>query len=125
MTIHGKILAILNLFGLIGLLCLAAMDFGKQQTWKYANLKADLVSASRTDQVPGRVAQILDGGLPLDNSDTTRDDQNLAELLGDPKEPTQTLKELFPQGPYVNTQVKQVERVQGILDSSLQQVEND
>lgn len=110
MTTLGKVLAFLNFLGVAGFVCLAAMVFGRQQAWKYANFRYDL----------------LINGLPLDEKEwDKREDQPIADLVGDPKDAKQTLKELFPQGQPVNTQVMEVQRVDGVLNAELQKVQND
>jgi hypothetical protein len=95
MSLLGKVFVILNVFGVLGVLFVAAMDYGKRHAWAYAVFRQDLAI----------------GGLPLD--DTVRDTEGnlIAERIGE-----QTQKELFPQNP-VTTQVAEVQRVQALYKS--------
>ncbi len=109
MTTLGKVLTFLNLLGAAGFVCLAIMVIGKHQAWKYANFRYDLLA----------------NGLPLNTEERDKQwNQPLAEVIGDPKEPKQTLKELFPQNP-VNTQILEVERVYQVLNGELAKVQAD
>ncbi len=133
MTIHGKIVAILNLAGLIAFLVLASMDFAKQQEWKYANFRAEH----------------LKNGLPFDRAVLHQNGQPLADVVGpmledliakdatpeqkarieESYDPGRTLKELFPEGAtdrkmYVNTQVKEVERIKRLIDADLEKTKD-
>jgi hypothetical protein len=85
------------------------MDFSQHRAWQYANYRHDL----------------LVEGLPVDDKEKDDRDRSLAELVGDPKEPGQTLKELFPQGEKVNTQVMEVERVKRVLTSEVEKASSD
>jgi len=79
------------------------------ERWQYANDRHDWLMY----------------GLPLDNKVLNEHGQPLAEIIGDPSEPGQTLKDLFPQNP-VNTQVMEVERVQQkVFGPELQKVDTD
>jgi len=98
MSLTGKILAFLNVLGVAGFLCLAAMDFGKQQAWKYANFLHDRVTF----------------GLPLDDKETGPQSEILVEQLSDA-----TLQQLFPQGEKVKTQLEEVARVRRVLEGAL------
>jgi hypothetical protein len=101
----GKILALLNMLGAVGLVYLALMDYGKRQSWSHSVLLHDV---------------ILDG-LPLDEKEADKDKVPLVERLGG------STSELFSKagGNPVATQRQEVERVKGILDEQLQKAETD
>ncbi len=105
MTILGKVLAFLNILGVTTFLVLASMDLARKESWREANYRHDLLSY----------------GLPLNDKLLTDKEQPQAELVGDPKQPNQRLKDLFPQNP-VNTQVMEVQRVQQVFEGELQKV---
>jgi hypothetical protein len=106
MSLFGKILALLNVFGAIGLVCLASMNYGKRQAWAQSQFQHDLVL----------------NGLPLDEKERTEADVPIVDLLGE-----ETLKQAFAalggSNP-VRTQVEEVQRVQGICNGKLQAVQN-
>ncbi len=90
MSLLGKILAFFNVFGVAGLLCMAALDYGKRHTWAHAVFREDLAIQ----------------GLPLDSTETDMEGHSIAERINE-----QTKKELFPKDP-VTTQTEEVQRVQ-------------
>jgi hypothetical protein len=92
MSLLGKIFAILNLAGLAGFFYLATLDYAKRQTWAHAVFREELAIE----------------GLPLDDTETDSEGNVLVEHIGE-----RTRKELFPQGNAVETQEKEVQRVQG------------
>jgi hypothetical protein len=104
MSTLGKVLAILNVFGAIALAGLAALNYGTRQQWAYAVFRNDLAL----------------NGLPVDENQTDAEGRPLVRELGDPSNPGQTLKELFPSSP-VTTQEAEVQRVRGLIDSKISQ----
>jgi hypothetical protein len=95
MSLYSKILAFLNVLGVIGFIWLGCMDYAKRQQWAYAVHRYDL--------------QIH--GLPLDPQDADTEGNLKHEQLTE-----QTLKDLFPTNP-VRTQVQEVERVQKLVEA--------
>jgi hypothetical protein len=104
MSTLGKVLAFVNVLGAIVLAALAALDYGKRQQWAYAVFRSDLVI----------------NGLPVDDDQRDAEGRPIVRELGDPKDPGQTLKELFPSNP-VATQVEEVQRVRQLLDNKIGQ----
>jgi hypothetical protein len=98
MSILGKVLAIFNVLAAIGFVCVAAMDYGKRQSWAHAVLMGDL----------------LINGLPLDAQETDTEGRPLVERVGE-----ETQRKLFAQagGQLVATQEDEVKRVQSQVDS--------
>jgi hypothetical protein len=90
MSMLGKILAVFNIFGVAGFICLATMDYGARHKWAHAVFREDLAIQ----------------GLPLDETDHDMEGNTVAERIGE-----QTRKELFPRDP-VTTQTEEVRRVQ-------------
>jgi hypothetical protein len=92
MSLVGKVFAVLNLLGLLGLTYLGLLVYGKAKTYTYATY----------------IRRLADRGLPLDLEE--RDDQNrpLADNVG-----PQAQDDLFGQagGNPVTTQVEEVKRV--------------
>src|SRR5262249_52888534 len=97
MSIIGKILAILNVFAVIGAVVLIAQDYAKRKTWEYAVFREDLMM----------------NGLPLDGQERDPQGRTITEKIGD-----KTQKELFPGSP-VTTQMAEVQRVQSQLQSRI------
>src|SRR5262249_12719588 len=100
MSLFGKFLAFLNLLGVIGRGCLAALDYGKRKSWAYSVFLHE------------RAVH----GLPLDENDTDAEGRRLVDKLGE-----QTLRDLFAQagGSPVRTQVEEVQRVKDQLGSKV------
>ncbi len=96
MSLLGKILAVLNLAGLAGFFYVAALDYAKRQSWAYAVFRQDL----------------LIQGLPLDETDSDTEGRPIVDRIGE-----QTGKDLFPQGNAVESQEKEVQRLQGEVRS--------
>jgi hypothetical protein len=101
MSLFGKVLALLNIFGAIGLVCLAAMDYAKQRAWAYSAFRHELVLR----------------GLPLDDEEGDVRARPLVWQVGD-----HTVAEIFSDvgGNGVSTQVAEVNRVREILDKQLE-----
>ena len=103
MSLLGKILALLNIFGALGLVTVAMLDYGKRQSWAYSYYRHELVLE----------------GLPLPIPPNERDpanspiDDRITEALSG---------ELFNDlgGSPVMTQTQEVERIQTLLDARLQ-----
>jgi hypothetical protein len=103
MSLLGKILALLNLFGALGLIVLASMTYSKRQGWSYSLLRHGIV---------------LDG-LPLDEKEETPNGVPIVDQLSE-----NTLRGLFQSvgGNPVKTQIQEVQRVKQALDGKLQPV---
>jgi hypothetical protein len=99
MSTLGKILAILNVLGALGLVALASMDYGKHKQWGHALHLADLRAQ----------------GLPLDDQQVDARGRPLASRIGE-----QTKKDLFAGQSPVATQVAEVQRVQQNLQNEIQ-----
>jgi hypothetical protein len=101
MSLFGKILALLNIFGAIALIYFASAAYAKRQAWAHSKFRHEVVLK----------------GLPLDEQEQTASEENIAHLLG--KDTLNTLFQSAGQNP-VRTQVAEVERLKGQLDSKLQ-----
>jgi hypothetical protein len=97
MSPFGKILAFLNVLGVLGFISLGMMDYARRQAWSYLVYRHELVIT----------------GLPLDKAETDKEGHLLWERMSQ-----QTAKELFPTNP-VFTQVEEVQRVKKALDGKL------
>jgi len=104
MSLLGKILACLNILGVAGFICLAAMTFGKQKSWQYADFRHELVIS----------------GLPIDDKETDKHGVPIVEKLTEP-----TLQEMFTAGPQVKTQVEEVKRVRQVFQKGLDDAKGD
>jgi hypothetical protein len=104
MSTLGKVLAILNVFAALGLVCLAALDWGQRQAWSYAVFRHDLVLH----------------GLPIDDKDTDADGVPTVAQLGDA-----TLNKIFENagGQPVKTQVEEVQRKQRDLRGQIDAID--
>lgn len=101
MSLLGKLLAIVNIFAILGTLALLTMNYVKRQNWEYAVFREDLMM----------------NGLPLDDKDTDPLQQTIVSKIGE-----QTKQDLFKQASPnigVTTQEKEVERVQGELRNQI------
>lgn len=99
MSLIGKLLAILNIFAVLGTLALLTMNYVKRQNWEHAVFRQDLMI----------------GGLPLDDKETDAQQQLIAnEKLG-----KQAQQDLFKTEP-VATQEDEVKRVKAKLDGQIQ-----
>src|SRR5436305_12465925 len=67
MSLFGKVLAFLNVLGVLGLAALASMDYARRQAWAYAVFRHDLVV----------------DGLPLDRQATDDQGRPLYEKVGE------------------------------------------
>ncbi len=99
MSLFGKLLALLNVFGVIGALALIAMDYAKHRTWEYAVFRQELMM----------------NGLPLDKEEKDGQGNVLADDVGE-----QTQKELFAGNAPVTTQKDEVQRVKDLLNGKVQ-----
>jgi hypothetical protein len=99
MSLFGKILAILNVFGVVGAVALLAMDYAKRRTWEYAVFRQELMM----------------NGLPIDEIDTDGQGRLLADRIG-----PQTQKDLFAGNAPVATQTAEVQRVKDQLNGKIQ-----
>src|SRR4051812_42807160 len=100
MSLLGKILALLNVLGAIGLVCLASMDYAKRQTWAYSLHRHDLALV----------------GLPVNEEELDADSVPRVSRISE-----DTLQQIF--GPVggnpVSTQRQEVERVKRTLDEKI------
>ncbi len=101
MSLLGKILAILNVFAVVGALVLMAMSYAKRHIWEYAVFRQDLMI----------------NGLPLDNKELDVHQQLAIEKVGAATQ-QDLFKQASPNTP-VATQVAEVERVKGELDTQI------
>src|SRR5436309_11839361 len=100
MSLFGKILALLYVFGAIGLFVLGVMDYGKRQAWAYSVLQHELVLR----------------GIPLDDQERDEQGRPLVERVSE-----KNLEELFAQagGNPQPTQVAELQRVQKKFEDRL------
>lgn len=102
MSILGKILAIVNIFAILGTLALLSMNYVKRQNWEYAVFRQDLMI----------------NGLPIDGTETDSLQQTIVSKIG-----AQTKQDLFKQvaspNEQVTTQADEVTRVKGQLDAGI------
>jgi hypothetical protein len=100
MSLFGKILALLNVIGAIGLFVLGVIDYGKRQGWAYSVLQCELTLR----------------GLPLD--DQERDDQGQPLVT---RVSEKNLADLFAQAGQnpQPTQVAEVQRIQKLFEDRL------
>jgi hypothetical protein len=102
MSLFGKILAVLNVFAVVGALALMAMNYSKRQSWEYAVFRQDLMI----------------NGLPLDDKETDGQQNLVVEKIGE-KTQQDLFKQASPSTP-VATQEAEVNRVKGQLSSQIQ-----
>jgi hypothetical protein len=106
MSLFGKLLAIFNVLAAIAFGCVAVLDYGQRQAWSHAVLRADT----------------LIYGLPLDENETTVDGDKRFEEL-----PTKSLDDHFSNAGGIpqKTQLLEVNRVKGAVQSWINQAPND
>ena len=106
MSLFGKILAILNIFGAAGLVYLATMDYSKRQAWAYNRLRNEIILT----------------GLPLDDAEQAPNGATVVGLFGD-----YSLGLIFKPvgGDPVRTQLQEVGRVKDKLDAKILAAEKD
>jgi hypothetical protein len=92
------ILAVLNVLGALAFISLAAMDYGRRQTWAYANVLHDAAEQ----------------GMPLDKDETNAEGQKLVDLIGE-----QGRKELFGSLQPVATQLEEVQTYKTAFDGAI------
>lgn len=97
MSLFGKILAVLNILGAAGFVCVAALDYGKRQTWAQAVYKHDLFIH----------------GIPVDEEQLNHEGRKLTEYLG-----PETQKELFA-GRAVTTQTAEAQSLYQTLKGKI------
>jgi hypothetical protein len=102
MSIFGKILAVFNVFAVVGALALMAMVYAKRQAWEYAVFRQDLMI----------------GGLPLDDKETDAQEDLAKDKIGE-KTQQDLFKQVSPTTP-VATQEAEVERVRNELRNQFQ-----
>ncbi|MFO0930636.1 MAG: hypothetical protein U0736_27000 [Gemmataceae bacterium] len=103
MSTLGKVLALLNVLGALGLGFVALLDYNKRQAWAYSVFRHELVLR----------------GLPITDQELDTDQHPLVDRMSE-----ETLQDLFKQAGAnpVLTQVQEVERLKGQLDQRLQAV---
>jgi hypothetical protein len=105
MSLFGKILAILNIFAVIGVVAVMGMEYGKRHAWQYAAYREELMLK----------------GLPLGPDETDKLQQKRANLIDE-----QTKKDLFGGVEPVTTQEGEVQRVKDLLyKNKIQPIESD
>lgn len=102
MSLFGKLLAIFNVFAVLGALALMAMNYGKRQSWQYAVFRQEL----------------MENGLPLNDKDTDAQEEKVQDKIGE-KTQQDLFKQVAPSTPVAN-QEDEVKRVQGILRNQIQ-----
>jgi hypothetical protein len=100
MSLFGKILAIFNVFAVVGTLALLAMNYSKRQSWEYAVFRQDLMIQ----------------GLPLGGE--LPEQQPTHEKIGE-KTQQDLFKQASPSTP-VATQKAELDRVQNLLKNQYQ-----
>src|SRR5665213_804302 len=103
MSLYGKILAVLNIFGAAAFVYFAFADFAKRETWAYTNYVYDVVVA----------------GLPLDDAQKDNRENPVAGYLTD-----DTKKEWFG-ADKVSTQVEEVDRVKNAVNAKVDALNSD
>jgi hypothetical protein len=99
MSLLGKILAVLNVFGVAGFFALALMDYTKRQAWAYAVFRQDLDLK----------------GLPLDKEERDGEGRAVVDLIGE-----STKKDLYKGQPGPTTQEEEVKRYQAEVQNRIQ-----
>jgi hypothetical protein len=103
MSLFGKLLAILNVFALLGALTLMTMAYAQRRAWQYKVFQQELWMK----------------GLPLDDKETDEQESPIVERIGEG-----TKKELFKKAALssqpVATQVAEVSRVKNELSGQIQ-----
>ena len=102
MSLFGKILAIFNVFAVLGAVALMAMNYAKVQSWEYAVFRQDLMIH----------------GLPLDDKETDAQEDVAKDKIGE-KTQQDLFKQASPSTPVV-TQEAEVERVRNELRNQIQ-----
>ncbi len=102
MSIFGKILAVVNVFAVIGVLALLGMNYAKRQNWEYAVFRQ----------------QLMIEGLPLDDKETDELQQTKVEKIGE-KTRQDLFRQVSPPTP-VTTQKEELDRVQRELNNRIQ-----
>jgi len=106
MSLFGKILALFNILGAIGLFVLAVMDYGKRQQWAYSVLQHELVLI----------------GLPLDDKETDEQGRPMVDRLA-----PATIAAVYAGTGNDNrpTQVDEVKRVKEFFEGKLSALQGD
>ncbi|HTU20048.1 MAG TPA: hypothetical protein VMG10_18430 [Gemmataceae bacterium] len=102
MSIFGKILAIFNVFAVVGVLALMAMNYAKRLSWEYAVFRQDLMI----------------NGLPVDKNEKDERQQPIFENIS-AKTQQDLFKQASPSTP-VATQKDELDRVQNQLRTQYQ-----
>ncbi len=101
MSLPGKILAIVNVFAVVGVLVLLSMNYAKRLNWEFAVFREDLMI----------------NGLPLDDKETDQFQESIAAKIG-PKTQQDLFRQASPTTPVV-TQQAELDRVKNLLDNSI------
>jgi hypothetical protein len=102
MSLFGKLLAIFNIFAVVGALALMAMNYAKRQSWQYAVFHQELI----------------EHGLPLNEKDTDEQEEKVQDKIGE-KMQQDLFQQVAPSTPVAN-QEDEVKRVRDILRSQIQ-----
>jgi hypothetical protein len=97
MSLYGKILAVLNIFGAAAFVYFAFADFAKRESWAYTNYVYDVVVA----------------GLPLDDTEKDNRESPVVNYLTD-----ETKTEWFG-ADKVSTQIAEVDRVKNAINAKV------
>ena len=97
MSLYGKILAVLNIFGAAAFVLVGFADFAKRESWAYTNYVHDVVV----------------NGLPLDDAEKDNRENPVVGYLTE-----DTKKEWFGAN-VVSTQVAEVDRVKGLVNAKV------
>jgi hypothetical protein len=103
MSLYGKILAVLNIFGAAAFVYFAFADFATRETWAYANYVHDVVV----------------NGLPLDDTQKDNRESPVVKYLTN-----DTKKEWFGAN-LVSTQVEEVDRVKNAVNAKVDALAGD
>jgi hypothetical protein len=101
MSTFGKVLAILNVFAVVGVLVLMGMNYVKRQNWEYAVFRQELMIK----------------GLPLNNKETDELQEVVVDKIGE-KTKQELFRQTSPPTPVV-TQEAEVDRVKGELTNQV------
>jgi len=105
MSLLGKILALLNMLGAVGLVCVAMLDYGKRQTWAFSYFRHELTL----------------NGLPVDDKEHDAQNKPIVDRLGEDL-PREMFKDVGNNP--VSTQTQEVQRIQQLIDGKIQQAQS-
>src|ERR1700735_4856733 len=97
MSLYGKILAVLNIFGAAAFVYFAFADFAKRESWAYTNYVYDVIVT----------------GLPIGDTEKEKPKNPIVGNLSE-----ETKKEWFG-ADLVSTQVEEVDRIKTLVNAKL------